>query len=423
MIEPIMYFGVGFLFASMLGLVFIPLVHARAVRLTMRRIEAATPLTKTEIQADKDQLRAEFAMSTRRLEMSVEQMKAKTTSQLAELAKKSSAVTKLKNELGEKTAAIQTLEARERATRDKLRATEEEFTQRLNALREAEQKLADKEGELAKLSATLDQRAVEAESQRIETVALNTQIEALRSRAAEFEHDLKDTDNRLAHQRTAAEATAQELGSEQAKVANLDSRIVELEKHLAARTADAEALGERAQDLEKRLAQREHQYEQVGAQLTNAQKIEADLRGELAALIGRHDTTAQAERHETSLLTEQLERANQERIALQRDLAKIRRETDSSLAAERGENEVLRERINDIAAEIARLTAALEGSNSPIDQMLTQQTTQTLAVAGAQVAHGESEAAPSLIPTPRNGGSLADRIRALQNRAARQTAN
>ena len=56
-----------------------PLVHNRAVRLTMRRLEAATPLSMAEIQADKDQLRAEFAMSTRRLEMSVEQMKTKTT--------------------------------------------------------------------------------------------------------------------------------------------------------------------------------------------------------------------------------------------------------------------------------------------------------------------------------------------------------
>ena len=37
------------------------------------------------MNATRDQLRAEFAMSTRRLELSVEQMKTKTTSQLAEL--------------------------------------------------------------------------------------------------------------------------------------------------------------------------------------------------------------------------------------------------------------------------------------------------------------------------------------------------
>ena len=120
MIEPIMYFGIGFLMAGLLGLVLIPLVHNRAVRLTMRRLEAATPISLAEIQADKDQLRAEFAMSTRRLELSVEQMKAKTASQLAELGKKTDAINRLKVELGEKTAAIFALEAREKALRDQL---------------------------------------------------------------------------------------------------------------------------------------------------------------------------------------------------------------------------------------------------------------------------------------------------------------
>ena len=67
MIESIMLFGIGFLVASLLGLVVVPLVHNRAVRLTVRRLEAATPLSMAEIQAEKDQLRAEFAMSTRRL--------------------------------------------------------------------------------------------------------------------------------------------------------------------------------------------------------------------------------------------------------------------------------------------------------------------------------------------------------------------
>ena len=104
MIEPIMYVAIGFLVACMLVIGIIPVVHARAVRLTTRRLEAVTPMSMSEIQADKDQLRAEFAMSTRRLEMSVEQMKSKTTRQLAEIGKKSEAIGRLKLELGEKTA-------------------------------------------------------------------------------------------------------------------------------------------------------------------------------------------------------------------------------------------------------------------------------------------------------------------------------
>ena len=148
MIEPIMYFGIGFLVAALIGLVVIPLVHGRAVRLTMRRLEAATPLSMAEIQADKDQLRAEFAMSTRRLEMSVEQLKTKSTSQLAELGKKGDAINRLKIELGEKTADDLRARSARQALRDQLRATEEEFAVKTNTMHEAQRALSDKQAEL-----------------------------------------------------------------------------------------------------------------------------------------------------------------------------------------------------------------------------------------------------------------------------------
>ena len=172
MIEPIMYFGIGFLVAALIGLVVVPLVHGRAVRLTMRRLEAAAPLSMAEIQADKDQLRAEFAMSTRRLEMSVEQLKTKSTSQLAELGKKGDAINRLKVELGEKTATIFAMEAREKNLRDQLRATEEEFAVKNTAMHDAQRTLSDKQGELAKLISALDERSTLADAQKIEIIAL-----------------------------------------------------------------------------------------------------------------------------------------------------------------------------------------------------------------------------------------------------------
>src|SRR3954463_847029 len=148
MIESIMYAGIGFLVASLLVIGVIPLVHARAVRLTMKRLEAVTPMSMGEIQADKDQLRAEFAMSTRRLEMSVEQLKNRTTSQLAELGKKGDAINRLKIELGEKTATIFALEARDKALRDQLRATEDEIAAKTSTMHDAQRAFSDKQADL-----------------------------------------------------------------------------------------------------------------------------------------------------------------------------------------------------------------------------------------------------------------------------------
>jgi chromosome segregation ATPase len=151
MIESVMYLGIGFLAATLLGLLFIPLVHNRAVRLTMKRLEASTPMSISEIRADKDHLRAEFAISTRRLEMRIEKLQAQTTTQLAELGKKTDAINQLKKELAETKVTNLALEARDRTLRDQLRAREKEYEIKSRALSEAERQLADKETELTRL--------------------------------------------------------------------------------------------------------------------------------------------------------------------------------------------------------------------------------------------------------------------------------
>src|ERR1700746_2524954 len=141
MVEQIVYIVIGFLTAGLLVIGVIPLVHARAVRLTMRRLEALTPLSMAEIQADKDLLRAEFAMLTRRLEMSIEQMKAKTTSQLAEIGKKTEAIRRLKLESGERTAALFALEAKEKQLSQDIKALQEELAAKNATLEEREREL------------------------------------------------------------------------------------------------------------------------------------------------------------------------------------------------------------------------------------------------------------------------------------------
>jgi len=162
MIDSIMYFGIGFLVAALLGLLFVPLVHNRAVRLTMKRLEASTPLSIAEIRADKDQLRAEFAMTTRRLEMRIEKLQTQTTTQLAEVGKTTDAINQFKKELAETKVTILALEARTKTLRDQLRASEEELQTKSNALLQADRQLADNQAELAKMWAEFGKRTLAA---------------------------------------------------------------------------------------------------------------------------------------------------------------------------------------------------------------------------------------------------------------------
>jgi chromosome segregation ATPase len=206
MIEPIMYLAIGFMISMLLGLMIVPLVHNRAVRLTTRRLEAATPLSMAEIQADKDQLRAEFAMSARRLEMSVDQLKNKTTSQLAELGKKSDAINRLKIEIGEKSTTIFALEAREQAMKRQLDATVEDVATKTKALQGAGQALTEARQKIEDLSAALADRTTTAEGRA-------TALAAMTTRSREFEQQVLT-------QTTNAETLTRRVADLEARLAN-----------------------------------------------------------------------------------------------------------------------------------------------------------------------------------------------------------
>jgi chromosome segregation ATPase len=420
MIEPIMYLAIGFLVSMLFGLMIVPLVHNRAVRLTTRRLEAATPLSMAEIQADKDQLRAEFAMSARRLEMSVDQLKNKTTSQLAELGKKTDAINRMKLELGEKNATIFSLEAREKAMKEQLRATEEEFAAKTEALRGAEQALTDKQGELAKLNSDLSDKSVMAESRQVELIAVRAQIEELKNRVGDAEKEFSASQTRLEAQRNDSESATRELAEARGRVENLSQRVTDLDRQLIIQVKEAEMLGNRVSDLESRLAtqgkllaERDYENSQLRQSSETAERTANALREEIAAMNVGKSPALEKLRAEKAAVEEQLGVARDERAKLQRDINAIQQQAESSWATERMENALLRERINDIAAEVAKLAMQLEGPNSPIESILAAE--PAIAAKAARPANDTTANGGA----GEGGGTLAERIRALQSHASR----
>jgi chromosome segregation ATPase len=399
-VEQLIYFAIGFLIASLFNLIFVPLVHNRAVRLTTRRLAAETPFSMAEIQAEKDQLRAEFAMSTRRLEMSVDQLKAKTTAQLNELGKKSMAIEKLKNELNERNAALLAIEARENVTREQLRTTEQEYSVKTNRMHDVEHALTGKENELAKLTAALNQRTAAIDSQRLEIAALKTQVEQYRAQLEQAAKDVKEFGARSETARKAAEAATQELAAERAKAASASGRATQLDRRLIAQTTEAEVLGKRVQELEERLTEQ-------GRVLAERDYDAKKTRGELDKVETLKAEKAKFERER--------DEAREEAARLKREGASLRQGTEAAWATERVESAMLRERINDIAAEVARLTLALEGPGSPIESILADEKT----IGAPQAASAGNGGPPAQGDAQTARGDLGERIRALQTRASR----
>lgn len=91
------------------------------MRLTKQRLVETTPLTVTEIQADKDALRAQFAMSVRRLEIGMEEMRSKSADRRSDMGKYTTELSRLYVEVDKKTALIFALRAREEVRKNVVR--------------------------------------------------------------------------------------------------------------------------------------------------------------------------------------------------------------------------------------------------------------------------------------------------------------
>lgn len=124
MIEDGLFLALGFCVATIIAIALLPLVWARALRITRARLALAMPVSAAEIEAKHDGLRAQAAVAQRRLEQEVER------------EQESSA--RLKVELGERTVGLAKLEHDLRGVRHERDHLITENTTLTRAMREGE---------------------------------------------------------------------------------------------------------------------------------------------------------------------------------------------------------------------------------------------------------------------------------------------
>jgi chromosome segregation ATPase len=217
-----------------------------------------------------------------------------------------------------------------------------------------------------------------AETRQVELVAVRTQIEELKSRVSDAEKEYSSTQARLAQERSDSANVSRELTEARGRVENLSQRVSDLDRQLIAQVKEAEMLGARVSELEGRLStqgkmltEREYENNQLKQAGEIADRTIRDLRMEIAAINeGGRTPGFEKLRADKAAVEEQLRAAREERAKVQRDMNAIQQQAESSWQTERMENALLRERINDIAAEVAKLAMQLEGPNSAIEAML-----------------------------------------------------
>jgi hypothetical protein len=211
-IEMVMLVALGFLTAALLTLFLSPLYRRRVARLTTDLLKRSMPLTEAEIRADKDRLRAEYAIRIHKLEMKVEEATEAAARQMVELNRRDAAISGLEVEASQQRASLEEHEnARrvlEQTIMDRLPKVEHRLAEarkllfqrdreivtlsqgsekQARALEEATQINVQQSDEVHRLKAALNTRAARnreglGDPRFDGEVALRTEIESLRSK-------------------------------------------------------------------------------------------------------------------------------------------------------------------------------------------------------------------------------------------------
>jgi chromosome segregation ATPase len=150
-VQSAMLVALGFLAASLLGLLVASAFWSRAVRLTTTRIKQSMPVSEPEIKADRDRLRAEYAIKVHKLEMQLEQSKLERARRLIEINRRDASISSLETDMGQMRVD---LEENQNARRV-LEQTVADRLPRVEArLAEAKRLLFNRDREIAELTAS-----------------------------------------------------------------------------------------------------------------------------------------------------------------------------------------------------------------------------------------------------------------------------
>ncbi len=444
-----MYFTLGLLTAGVLALLVTPAIWRRATRLTRQRIESSVPMTLAEIQADKDQLRAEFAMTARRLEMTVDRLRDKSTEQIIEINEKRAEIVRLTNERNDQADTIKGLEERTARLIADLKGTEERLGKANQDIAEREATLTERAATIVRLQARLDASQQLTDEQKLELVARGTEIGNLNDRLvdARAAHETLSAErDRLAAALTAEQAA---LAAERRRAENLEASLERIEAERIERLGELERRATEARELVTELARDRARAEDLAARVVELEAERDTRRNEFERRVAEFEKIADAPPIDGGMaevvdgdnVAKAIAAAEAEKAALlvrltriEADLASVTAENDELRRVAgadwdiQAENAILRQRLASVAADVLRLTDKVangdsrstyssEGGNGHAaeDRLRPAPAPVTLHRAPPAIVAQEEESAE-----PAEGGkTLAERLRALQHTAAR----
>jgi len=224
----VMLMGLGFLAAALLTVFLSPLYRRRVARLTTETIKRSMPLTEQEIRADKDRIRAEYAIHIHKLEMKLEESTEAAARQMVEINRRDAAISGLETEVSHQRIS---LEEHENARRVLEQTIMDRLPKVEHRLAEARKLLFQRDREIVALSQGSEKqgRALEEATQinTQQTDEIHRLKAALNTRAARNREGLGDPrfDGEVAL-RTEIEVLRSKTRNQAAHIARLQALLV-----------------------------------------------------------------------------------------------------------------------------------------------------------------------------------------------------
>jgi chromosome segregation ATPase len=450
-----MLVALGFLGASLLGLLVASAFWARAVRLTTARIKQSMPVSEPEIKADRDRLRAEYAIKVHKLETQLDQARLERARQLIEINRREASISTLETDVVQLKAD---LEENQNARRV-LEQTVADKLPRVEArLNEAKRVLFNRDREIAELTAGARRHKGALEEASSINAQQNAQIErlttALTTRGGRGRHAAADA---FAEGEVALRAEIEQLRGKTREQAMLIDRLQRRLGHgyaLAAPVAAGEPEGEVTR-ARRDISEAEAAVDQVRAAASEGNVSSAVYEREIRTLrANAQDQAGEIARLKAALATfeqqgSQAGGLKESKIALKARLGSAQAQADqqaATIAKLRAELAATHERLARQAAHFmgemrrigtggtappapgqARLPARVAGRN--LAERVAQATrapasrtqTGTPAPRAAEakraepaIANGRNGKAQAPTPTPAAGGASADGPAAAQ---------
>jgi chromosome segregation ATPase len=179
-IETIMLVALGFAVAALIALFLGRIAWVFALSLGKKHMQRSTPTTIAELQSDRDRLRAEYAMLSRRLELRMSELKSKLAEQMAEVSRNRNRIDHLISELRSRDKQLNERDTELQSLHVQLGPLEQELTARTASVQQLKEQLRNRDEEVQKLAQTL-------EKLRTELTERNRQIAAMKKDIADRE--------------------------------------------------------------------------------------------------------------------------------------------------------------------------------------------------------------------------------------------